>query len=113
MGLMHSAFASAVHARPFPIFGRPVRLVDYGPESPRMPLGFSITRDTLPALAASRGRGITPDFGYGAPHPSTSGTLPHLMITLLSPRYGLVCRPAPRLLSLASQFFESLPSLLG
>ena len=89
MGRMRNAFASIVQARPFPIFGRPVRLVDYGPEFLRMPFGFSLTRDTLPSRLSPGWRGITPAFGYGAPHPSTSGTLTHLTITLLSAHYGL------------------------
>jgi hypothetical protein len=34
-------------------------------------------------------RGITPAFGYGAPYPSTSGTLTHLIWALPSTHYGL------------------------
>jgi hypothetical protein len=34
-------------------------------------------------------RGVTPAFGYGAPYPSTSGTLTHLIWALPSTHYGL------------------------
>src|SRR5271167_5068506 len=101
---MRNAFAPIVRARPCPIFGRPVRLrggpIDYSPILLLMPFGFQIAPDTLPsgtatgsrfALAVSGfrlrarlgfsiptcfpgQRGITPAFGYDAPHPSAEGT---------------------------------------
>jgi len=46
-----NAFASTVQARPFPVFGRPVRLrgipLDYGPVLLLKPFGFHLTVDTL------------------------------------------------------------------
>src|SRR6478672_11060210 len=82
------------------IFG--VASIDYGPVLLRMPFGFHLTVDTLPlqripcsgsrsALAVSGfrfrarlgffipsalsgQRGVTPAFGYAAPHSSTGGT---------------------------------------
>ena len=99
-----NAFASIVQARPVPpladqfIVG--VAPIDYGPVLLLMPFGFHLAMDTLPsekyyggfrsALAVSgfrlrarlgfamvefpSRRGITPVFGYAAPHPSGGGT---------------------------------------
>src|SRR5215471_14679301 len=60
--------------------------IDSGPELLRRPFGFHLT-----LLDLSRGqRGITPAFGYGAPHPSTSGTSTHLSTSLPSAHYSAV-----------------------
>src|SRR5271165_2772696 len=60
-----------------------------------MPFGFRLTMDTLPSRelrktypTLSGQRGITPAFGYGAPHPSARGTLTLLNNVLLSTHYG-------------------------
>ena len=87
------AFASIVQARPYPTFGRPVhprgrphRLrPGTSPHALRIP-----PRDGHPALrdTFSPGqRGITPAFGYGAPHPSARGTSTLLNNALLSAHY--------------------------
>src|SRR6202040_1961722 len=47
-------------------------------------LGFSI-----PSLSSGQ-RGITPAFGYSAPHPGAGGTLTLLNSALLSAHYGTV-----------------------
>src|SRR5512137_2262078 len=39
-------------------------------------------------------RGITPAFGYSAPHPSARGTLTLLNNALPSAHYGFICRPS-------------------
>jgi hypothetical protein len=77
--LNENAFASIVQARPCPTFGRPVHLrsslhrlrPDTSPHALR-----SSPRSEHPALQGSRlgQRGITPVFGYGAPHSSARGT---------------------------------------
>src|SRR5438094_3555336 len=87
---MSNAFASILQARPSPTFGRPVHRwgspIDYSPVLLLMPFGFHLAMDTLPSGNRKRGlqvrldlyppglRGITPAFGYGAPHPSARGT---------------------------------------
>src|SRR5450755_1631352 len=97
------------------IFG--VAPIDYGPVLLLMPFGFHLAMDTLPSgncgaapsgppwsvssfrLRARIGlsipstlpgqRGITPAFGYSAPHPSAGGTLTLLSNALLSAHYAL------------------------
>ena len=56
-----------------------------------MPFGFHLAMDTLPSegYIAFGQRGITPAFGYGAPHPSARGTSTLLNNALLSAHYGL------------------------
>ena len=56
-----------------------------------MPFGFHLAMDTLPSRelrkrcpTLSGQRGITPVFGYGAPHPGAKGTLTLLNNVLLS-----------------------------
>jgi len=50
--VIESAFASIVQARPFPVFGRPVRLwgrpLGYGPVFLRRPFGLHLAVDALP-----------------------------------------------------------------
>src|ERR1017187_5373037 len=108
------------------IFG--VAPIDYGPVLLLKPFGFHLAMDTLPSrelqmmapgppwlvsgfrFRARLGfsipfpfpgpRGITPAFGYGAPHPSAGGTLTLLSNALLSALYDplrLPSRPSPRL----------------
>jgi hypothetical protein len=88
-----SAFASIVQARPCPVFGRPVH-----PGSlPRLRPGTSPHALRIPPLGghpalrwyATGQRGITPAFGYSAPHLSTRGTLTLPINALPSAHYGL------------------------
>ena len=61
-----------------------------------MPFGFHLAMDTLPSgelqktYRLSGQRGITPAFGYGAPHPGARGTSTLLNNVLLSTHYGVV-----------------------
>jgi len=73
--------------------------IDYGPELLLMPFGFHLAMDTLPSGVRLRNstlfplsgqRGITPAFGYGAPHPSARGTSTLLNNVLLSTQYGRI-----------------------
>ena len=61
---MSDAFARMVQARPYPTFGRPVRLrdcsLDYGPAVLRMPFGFHLTVDTLPSGSLSASEALPP-----------------------------------------------------
>ena len=96
------------------IFG--VAPIDYGPVLLLMPFGFHLAMDTLPSGNCKRWlqvrlgcvqlspscpfrllhtclspgpRGITPAFGYGAPHPSARGTSTLPINALLSAQYPL------------------------
>src|ERR1700722_5260538 len=96
---MSNAFAPIVRARPNPIFGRPVHQgsppIDYSPILLLKPFGFRIAPDPLASDENLVGqRGITPAFGYSAPHPSAGGTLILLIHALPSAHYGAV-RPCP------------------
>ena len=106
-----NAFASIVQARPCPTFGRPVHRgvapIDCGPVFLLMPFGFHLAMDTLPSRELRKGcptlsgqRGITPAFGYSAPHPGARGTLTLLNNVLLRTHYGRSdsCPPSPRAL---------------
>src|SRR5207253_3701110 len=88
---MSNAFAPIVRARPCPIFGRPVHPgfppIDYSPILLLKPFGFQITPDTLSSSEIGQ-RGITPVFGYSAPHPSAEGTLTLLIHALPSAHYA-------------------------
>ena len=96
-----NAFASIVQARPDPpwadrfIIG--VAPIDYDPGLLLRPFGFHLAMDTLPSGVLPRNstffplsgqRGITPAFGYGAPHPGARGTSTLLNNVLLSTHYG-------------------------
>src|SRR5271168_1612438 len=103
---MSNAFAPIVRARPNPIFGRPVHQgsppIDYSPILLLKPFGFRIAPDTLSSDENLVGqRGITPAFGYSAPHPSAGGTLTLLIHALPSAHYApsdhRSLRPARRL----------------
>src|ERR1700738_248698 len=92
---MSNAFAPIVRARPNPIFGRPVHQgsppIDYSPILLLKPFGFRIAPDTLSSDENLVGqRGITPAFGYSAPHPSAGGTLTLLIHALPSAHYAAV-----------------------
>src|SRR5271170_7044355 len=99
---MSNAFAPIVRARPIPIFGRPVHQgsppIDYSPILLLKPFGFRIAPDTLSSDENLVGqRGITPAFGYSAPHPSAGGTLTLLIHALPSAHYervGLLPHPS-------------------
>src|SRR5271170_4682513 len=102
---MSNAFAPIVRARPDPIFGRPVHQgsppIDYSPILLLKPFGFRIAPDTLSSDENLVGqRGITPAFGYSAPHPSAGGTLTLLIHALPSAHYGPLRHPSAPGLSL-------------
>src|SRR5271169_6791117 len=102
---MSNAFAPIVRARPIPIFGRPVHQgsppIDYSPILLLKPFGFRIAPDTLSSDENLVGqRGITPAFGYSAPHPSAGGTLTLLIHALPSAHYGPLRHPSAPGLSL-------------
>src|SRR5271168_1609250 len=97
---MSNAFAPIVRARPNPIFGRPVHQgsppIDYSPILLLKPFGFRIAPDTLSSDENLVGqRGITPAFGYSAPHPGAGGTLTLLIHALPSAHYELLRPCAP------------------
>src|SRR5664280_2825790 len=100
------------------IFG--VAPIDYSPVLLLMPFGFHLAVDTLPSGNRKRWlqvrlgclqlspscpfrllhtflspgpRGITPAFGYGAPHPSARGTSTLPINALLSAHYGPLRHP--------------------
>src|SRR5271163_3096760 len=103
---MSNAFAPIVRARPNPIFGRPVHQgsppIDYSPILLLKPFGFRIAPDTLSSDENLVGqRGITPAFGYSAPHPSAGGTLTLLIHALPSAYHGPLRHPSAPGLSLA------------
>src|SRR5271163_1296394 len=102
---MSNAFAPIVRARPIPIFGRPVHQgsppIDYRPILLLKPFGFRIAPDTLSSDENLVGqRGITPAFGYSAPHPSAGGTSTLLMHALPSAHYEPLRHPSAPGLSL-------------
>ena len=85
-----------MRARPCPIFGRPVHRRGVPPlitaryfSSNPSDSGSLRTPCPPPACAAGR-QGITPAFGYSAPHPSAGGTLTLLIHALPSTHYDLV-----------------------
>ena len=68
-----------------------VFLIDYGPILLRRPFRSHFTVGTLPSGVLATGqRGITPAFGYDAPHLSVRGTLTLLIYALPSAQYGLL-----------------------
>ena len=103
------------------VFG--VAPIDYSPILLLMPFGFQIALDTLPSGTRATGtrsalavsgfrlrarlgfsippcfpgqRGITPAFGYGAPHPSAEGTSTPLTHALPSTHYEPLRHPTRR-----------------
>src|SRR5579871_435245 len=103
--------------------------IDYSPVLLLMPFGFRLAADTLPSGNRKRWlqvrlgcvrlspscpfrllhtflspgpRGITPAFGYGAPHPSARGTSTLLNNALLSAQYALLLTSAARSKRLAA-----------
>ena len=102
---MSNAFAPIVRARPNPIFGRPVHQgsppIDYSPILLLKPFGSRIAPDTLSSDENLVGqRGITPAFGYSAPHPSAGETLTLLIHALPSAHYEPLRHPSAPGLSL-------------
>src|ERR1700724_3141868 len=92
---MSDAFAPTVRARPNPIFGRPVHqrsphsiTARYFSSNPSD--SGSLRTPCPPASKPAGRRGITPAFGYSAPHPSAGGTLTLLIHALPSAHYGLI-----------------------
>ena len=102
---MSNAFAPIVRTRPNPIFGRPV---DQGlPHSitaryfSSNPSDSGSLRTPCPPASKPAGqRGITPVFGYSAPHPSAGGTLTLLIHALPSAHYEPLRHPKAPGLSL-------------
>src|SRR5271157_6362336 len=115
---------SPFFARPVRLGGAPI---DYSPILLLMPFGFQIALDTLPSGTRATGtrsalavsgfrlrarlgfsippyfpgqRGITPAFGYGAPHPSAEGTSTPLTHALPSTHYEPLRHPTAPGLSL-------------
>src|SRR3989442_13937277 len=100
---MDNAFVAIVPTRPCPLFGRPVHRRDgshrlrpgASPHALRIP-----PHGGHPALPGDGRRGqrdATPAFGYGALHPSASGTSTRLNTSLPSAHYGPADDPARRL----------------
>src|SRR5712691_10757621 len=96
---MDNAFVAIVPTRPCPLFGRPVHRRDgshrlrpgASPHALRIP-----PHGGHPALLGVDRRGqrdATPAFGYGALHPSASGTSTRLNTSLPSAHYGPVRLP--------------------
>ena len=122
----HSAGSTLPHLWPTcSFFG--VAPIDYSPILLLMPFGFQIALDTLPSGTRATGsrsalavsgfrlrarlgfsippcfpgqRGITPAFGYGAPHPSAEGTSTPLTHALPSTHYEPLRHPRAPGLSL-------------
>jgi hypothetical protein len=103
-GWMDGAFVAIVPTRPCPLFGRPVHRRDgshrlrpgASPHALRIPPRGG--HPALPGTGCRGQRGITPAFGYGALHPSASGTSTHLSTSLPSAHYGplrRLPRPSP------------------
>ena len=95
---MSNAFAPIVRARPCPIFGRPVHqgsppLITARYFSSNPSDSGSLRTPCPPASYPAGRRGITPAFGYSAPHPSAEGTLTLLIHALPSAHYGPVRLP--------------------
>src|SRR5208282_4257806 len=115
---MCNAFAPIVRARPIPIFGRPVHQgsppIAYSPILLLKPFGFRIAPDTLSSDENLVGqRGITPAFGYSAPHPSAGGTLTLLIHALPSAHYEPLRHPSAPSLSLAGVWLVIPDHALG
>src|SRR6516162_9118507 len=97
---MSNAFAPIVRARPLPHLLADLFIVGVAPlitaryfSSDSSDSGSLRTPCPPPACTDGR-QGITPAFGYSAPHPSAGGTLTPLTHALPSTHYGAV-RPSP------------------
>jgi hypothetical protein len=96
---MDRAFVAIVPTRPCPLFGRPVHRRDgshrlrpgASPHALRIPPHGG--HPALPGSCCRGQRGVTLAFGYGALHPSASGTSTHLSTSLPSAHYGAVRLP--------------------
>src|ERR1019366_5453953 len=111
---MSNAFAPIVRARPCPIFGRPVHpgfpqsiTARYFSSNPSD--SGSLRTPCPPASKLAGRRGITPAFGYSAPHPSAEGTLTLLIHALPSAHYGPIRHlPSPTLALTGSSLDRAL-----
>jgi hypothetical protein len=96
---MDNAFVAIVPTRPCPLFGRPVHRRDgshrlrpgASPHALRIPPHGG--HPALPGDGRQGQRDATPAFGYGALHPSASGTSTRLNTSLPSAHYGAVRLP--------------------
>ncbi len=96
---MDNAFVAIVPTRPCPLFGRPVHRRDgshrlrpgASPHALRIPPHGG--HPALPGDGRQGQRDATPAFGYGALHPSASGTSTRLNTSLPSAHYGPVRHP--------------------
>ena len=114
---MDRAFVAIVPTRPCPLFGRPVHRRG-GPHRLRPGASPQALRTpprgghpALPDLHGQGQRGVTPAFGYGALHPSASGTLTHPSTVLPGAHYGavrLLAGHRPRLMHSPSGYPEAL-----
>src|SRR5262245_57818382 len=89
---MDNAFVAIVPTRPCPLFGRPVHRRDRSHRfrpgaSPQAPSDSTSRWTPCPPRSPSRPARRYPAFGYGALHPSTSGTSTHLSTSLPSAHY--------------------------
>src|ERR1700727_772252 len=88
-----------------------------GSRSVLLVAGFRLRASKDFSIPSSRfgQRGITPAFGYGAPHPSAGGTLTLLTHALLSAHYGVLRPCAPHRYSPPHRvhLFGFLPSHRG
>src|SRR6266849_3543921 len=96
---MDNAFVAIVPTRPCPLFGRPVHRRDgshrlqpgASPHALRIPPHGG--HPALPGDGRQGQRDATPAFGYGALHPSASGTSTRLNTSLPSAHYGPIRHP--------------------
>jgi len=113
---MDNAFVAIVPTRPCPLFGRPVHRRDgshrlrpgASPHALRIP-----PHGGHPALLGDGRQGqrdVTPAFGYGALHPSASGTSTRLNTSLPSAHHGPVRLPLPVHRRRASVDFPTRPA---
>jgi hypothetical protein len=95
--------------------------IDYGPGLLLRPFAFHLAMDTLPSGVRPRNstffplsgqRGITPAFGYGAPHPGARGTLTLRSNVLLSTHCGRSDSCPPRGAKCSGSSQRPLPPLL-
>jgi hypothetical protein len=97
---MDNAFVAIVPTRPCPLFGRPVHRRDgshrlrpgASPHALRIPPHGG--HPALPGDGRQGQRDATPAFGYGALHPSASGTSTRLNTSLPSAHCGPLRHPA-------------------
>jgi len=113
---MDNAFVAIVPTRPCPLFGRPVHRRDgshrlrpgASPHALRIPPHGG--HPALPGDGRQGQRDATPAFGYGALHPSASGTSTRLNTSLPSAHHGPVRLPLPVHRRRASVDFPTRPA---